>query len=77
MHRRVGSSGLDDLDERLRGARLRDSALMTYFADARFSGTRNRQLWLGESTWSAELLAKLAEDAQAWMMKFSWKSDAA
>lgn len=56
--------------------RLRASTLLAYFVDAQFSGTRNRQLWLGESTWSAERLAKLTEDAQLWMMRFSWKPDA-
>ena len=56
--------------------RLRASTLLAYFVDAQFSGTRNRQLWLGESTWSAERLAKLTEDAQLWMAKFSWKPDA-
>jgi hypothetical protein len=55
--------------------RFRASTLLTTFFDAQFSGTRNRQLWLGDSTWSAERLATLSEEAQKWMINFSWKSD--
>jgi hypothetical protein len=57
-------------------ARLRASTLMIDFIDGNYSGARSHQLWLGESTWSAERLAELTESAQKWLIRFSWKADA-
>lgn len=57
--------------------RFRASTLMSDFIyNNHLSGVRIHQLWLGESTWSADRIAKVFEDAQRWMVRFVWKSSA-
>jgi hypothetical protein len=56
--------------------RFRAATLMSDFIYNHVSDVHIHQLWLGEGTWSAGRIAQVFEDAQRWMVRFVWKSDA-
>lgn len=54
--------------------RFKASTLLADFADHRYACARARTLWLGESTWSLDRLAKLDEQAHYWLYDLTWKT---